>query len=169
MGALGILPAEKNYELMRGEIIEMSPIGKRHAACVKRLSHALNRQLDDSIIVSIQDPIQLDDYSEPQPDVALLRFRVDFYSESLPMSADVLLVVEVSDTTLDYDRQFKLSAYARAEIPEVLICNLPDGQLEYYAQAADGAYQTTRILRRGDRLTLACMPGAAFDVDTILG
>ncbi|MGH9941931.1 MAG: Uma2 family endonuclease [Pyrinomonadaceae bacterium] len=169
MGEAGILPADKRYELMRGEIVEMSPIGKRHAACVKRLSRALNRQVDDSIIVSTQDPIQLDDYSEPQPDVALLRFRDDFYSESLPTPADVLLVIEVSDTTLGYDRQIKLMDYARAGIPEVLICNLSDEQFEYYAQPADGAYHFTRILRRGDRLTLASLPDSTFDVAAILG
>ncbi|MGI9106095.1 MAG: Uma2 family endonuclease [Pyrinomonadaceae bacterium] len=169
MGELGILPAEKRYELMRGEIVEMSPIGKRHAACVKRLIRMLGSQVNDSIIISIQDPIQLDDYSEPQPDVALLKFRDDFYSESLPAPADVLLVVEVSDTTLDYDRQFKLADYARAGIPEVLICNLPDDQLEYYAQPADGAYQVARILQRGERLASASIPDAVFDVVAILG
>ena len=169
MGELGILPAGERYELMRGEIIEMSPIGKRHAACANRLSRELNRQVGASVIVSIQNPIQLDDYSEPQPDVVLLRFRADFYSESLPAPADVLLVVEVSDTTLDYGRQFKLADYARVGIPEVLICNLPDEQLEYFAQPADGAYSVARILQRGERLTSASVPDAVFDVAAVLG
>lgn len=104
MGEVGILPADKRYELIEGEIIEMSPIGRRHAACVNHLSRTLNRQVDDTIIVSTQNPIVLDDGTEPQPDVCLLKFRPDFYRSAHPTPADVLIVIEVADTTLDYDR-----------------------------------------------------------------
>lgn len=169
MGEVGILPHDKRFELLRGEIIEMSPIGKRHAACVKRLNRTLNRDVGDSVIVSTQDPIQLDDFSEPQPDIALLKFRDDFYEQSLPMPSDVLLVIEVSDTTLDFDRRVKVSDYARAGIPEVLIFNLPDEQLEYFAQPVNGVYRITRTLKRGERLQSSVVPGAVFDVAEILG
>ena len=169
MGEVGILPHDKRFELIRGQIIKMSPIGKRHAACVKRLNRTLNRQVGDSVIVSTQDPIQLDDFSEPQPDIALLKFRDDFYEQSSPTLSDVLLVIEVSDTTLDFDRQVKVLDYARASIPEVLIFNLPDERLEYYAQPANGVYTITRTLKRGERLQSSIVPGATFDVAEILG
>lgn len=169
MGEVGILPEDKRYELIEGDIIEMSPIGMRHAACVNRLNRILNRQAGDSIIVSIQDPIQLDDYSEPQPDVALLKYREDFYELSFPTGADVLLVIEVSDTTLNIDRQLKLSSYARAGILEALIFNLPDDQLEYYAQPVSGAYKHARILKCSEQLKSSVVPDLTFDVAAILG
>jgi len=169
MAEAGVFPPDARLELLAGEIVEMSPIGKRHVACVNRLSRILNRQVDETVIVSTQNPIQLDDLSEPQPDIALLKFRSDFYEHSLPTPADVLLVVEVADTTLDYDRGLKLSNYARAGIPEALIFNLPDEQLEYHAQPAGGAYQTTRILRRGEHLHSSGVPDLMFDVAAVLG
>lgn len=169
MGEVGILPADKRYELIEGEIIEMSPIGRRHAACVKRLNRAMNHQADATIIVSTQDPIVLDDGSEPQPDVCLLKFRADFYETSHPTPADVLVVIEVADTTLDYDRGKKLALYARALIPEVLIFNLTGNQLEYHADPADGGYRITRILRRGEHLQTSSAHGITFDVTAILG
>ena len=169
MGEAGVFAPDARLELIEGEIIEMSPVGERHAACVKRLSRTLNRQADESIIVSTQDPILLDDGSEPQPDIALLKFRDDFYRSGHPRPEDVLLVIEVSDTTLQYDRQIKLPLYARAGIPEVLIFNLPDEQLEYHAQPTDGTYHVTRILKREEQLQSSGVPTAFFDVAAILG
>lgn len=169
MGEAGILPANERFELIEGEIIKMSPIGKRHAACVNRLGRILNRQIGDMAIVSTQNPIVLDDLSEPQPDIALLQFRDDFYEHALPQSTDVLLIIEVSDTTLDYDRQVKLLSYAHARIPEVWIVNLPDEQIEYHAQHANGAYQHTRIFKQGETLTSLIVPDLEINIDAILG
>src|SRR5947209_12727774 len=107
MGQTGVLPEDARVELIEGEIIEMSPVGSRHAACVKLVSRTLNRQVGDRMIVSTQDPIVLDDFSEPQPDIALLKFRDDFYRNAHPRPEDVLLVIEVSDTTVEYDRHVK--------------------------------------------------------------
>src|SRR5436190_15615228 len=117
MGKTGILSEDDRVELIEGEIIEMSPIGSRHAACVDRFNELIAR-LRLNIIVRVQSSIQLDDYSQPQPDLALLRRRDDFYSSSLPRPADVLLVIEVADTTLEYDRFVKLPLSAHAGIPE---------------------------------------------------
>lgn len=169
MGKVGILPHDKRFELIRGEIIEMSPIGKRHAACVNYLSNSLSAQLGQTVIVSVKNPIVLDDFSEPQPDVVLLKPRADFYRNALPKPEDVLLVIEVSDSTLEFDRRVKVSDYARTGIPELLIFNLPDEQLEYHAQPANDAYKITRTLKRGERLQSSSVPGAIFDVAEILG
>src|SRR5215211_5706994 len=100
MGEAGILTEDDRVELIEGEIIEMSPIGRRHAACVGRLTNLFSKLLAERAIVWIQNPIVLNDYAEPQPDVALLVRREDFYERSLPAPDDVLLIVEVSDTTL---------------------------------------------------------------------
>ncbi|MCP9493500.1 MAG: Uma2 family endonuclease [Pyrinomonadaceae bacterium MAG19_C2-C3] len=169
MGEAGVFHPEARLELIEGEIIEMSPVGERHAACVKRLSRTLNRQVDDTVIVSTQDPILLDDGSEPQPDIALLKFRDDFYRNGHPRPEDVLLVIEVSDTTLQYDRRVKLPLYARAGISEALIFNLPDEQLEYHAQPTSGANRISGVFKRGEALQSSNVPGVTFDVDFILG
>lgn len=149
MGAAGIFRADERLELLEGGIYEMSPTGSLHAACVKFLSRFLNRQFGDALLVSTQDPIRLDDFSEPQPDVALLRWRDDFYRHALPTPADVLLVIEVADSTLESDRSYKIPLYAKAGIPEAWLVNLPEGKIEVYAGLADGAYQVSKEFTRG--------------------
>jgi len=168
MAETGILSENDRVELIEGEIIEMSPIGKRHAACVDRFVRLLSR-LDDRVILRVQGPIQLDDYSEPQPDLALLRPRDDFYSGSLPRPADVLLVIEVADTTLQYDRFMKLPAYARAGIPEAWLANLPADRIEMYAEPVDGAYTVTKHATRGEVIQSSSIDELRLSVDDILG
>lgn len=150
MGEAGVFTKDARLELIEGEIIEMSPIGSRHAACVKFLSRFLNRTVGDIALVSTQDPIRLNDFSEPEPDLALLRLRDDFYRDAHPTPADVLLIIEVSDTTLGYDRQVKMPLYAKAGIVEAWIVNLLEEQIEIYSGLADGTYQTVINIRRGE-------------------
>ncbi|HEY0376973.1 MAG TPA: Uma2 family endonuclease [Pyrinomonadaceae bacterium] len=169
MSETGILTEDDRVELIEGEIVEMSPIGRRHAACVDRLTELLSERLQRKAIVRVQSPIVLNEYTEPQPDVALLRRREDFYERSLPTPADVLLVVEVADTTLDYDRQIKVPLYARAGISEVWIVNLHDEQVEVYTRPAGGAYQDVRLRGRGEAMTSAEAPSLTLSVDEILG
>ncbi|HEX8685523.1 MAG TPA: Uma2 family endonuclease, partial [Pyrinomonadaceae bacterium] len=118
MGQFGIFSEDARVELVCGEIIDMSPIGERHAACVAILTQLITLRLRLSALVWAQNPVVLDDYSEPQPDLAILKPRGDNYRTSKPTPDDVLLVIEVSDTTLEYDRQVKMRLYARAGIPE---------------------------------------------------
>ena len=169
MAEAGILTEDDSVELIEGEVLEMSPIGSRHAACVKRLNTLLNQQVGDGAIVSVQDPIYIDDFSEPQPDVALLRPRADFYAEEHPTSSDVLLVIEVLDTSVELDRNKKLPLYARAGIPEAVIVVLADEIMEVHAEPANGRYERMRVLRRGDYLQSDTVPNLKLSVDAILG
>ncbi len=168
MGEAGILEAAR-VELIEGQVVDKSPTGRRHAACVGRLTNLFGKSLADAAIVWVQNPIVLNDYAQPQPDVALLRRRDDFYEQSLPAPGDVLLIVEVADTTLEYDRQIKVPLYARAAVPEVWVVNLPDEQVEVYTRPAGGAYQDVRRLGRGEVINSGAVPGLTVAADEILG
>ncbi|MBA3804648.1 MAG: Uma2 family endonuclease [Acidobacteria bacterium] len=168
MAGAGIFAKDARLELIEGEIVEMSPIGSRHAACVKFLSRFLNAAVGDKALISTQDPIQLDDYSEPQPDGALLRLREDFYRQAHPAPADVLLIIEVADTTVDYDRLVKVPLYAKAGIKEVWLVNLPGEQIEIYAEPAGGAYQINKQIKRGEEAQAHSIPDLVVSADTVL-
>ena len=169
MTEAGILSQGDRVELIDGEVIEMSPINSRHAACVDRLNKLLNRLVEQDVIVRVQDPIILDDYSEPQPDLSLLRPRHDFYAEGHPTPADVLLVVEVADSSTQVEREIKLPLYAQAMLPEVWLISLPDDTIERYSQPADGAYQLAQTLKRGEVLISTIILNLNLDVAAILG
>jgi Uma2 family endonuclease len=169
MGEAGIFPQDARLELLGGEIFEMSPIGSPHAACVKFLSGLLNRLFGGTFIVSVQDPIRLDDFSEPQPDAALLRWRDDFYRGAHPTSADVLLVVEVADTTVITDRRIKTPLYARAGIPEMWLVNIPDGQVEVYSEPSGDSYLRSEVFERGAEARAHTVEGLSVSVVELLG
>jgi Uma2 family endonuclease len=169
MGEAGVFTRDARLELIEGEIIEISPIGSRHAACVKFLSRFLNRTVGDIALVSTQDPIRLNDFSEPEPDLALLRLRDDFYRDAHPVPADVLLIIEVADTTLAYDRQVKTPLYAKAGIAEVWIVNLTEEQVEIYTGLANGTYQRIVNFRRGEEARAQTIAGLAVGVADLLG
>ncbi len=169
MSEAGIFTEDERVELIEGEIVAMSPIGRYHAACVKRLNLLLGERVGRTAIVSVQDPIRLGDYSEPEPDVALLKPHEDFYAQELPSPTDVLLLVEVADTTLAYDRNVKVPLYARAGIPEVWLVNLTEAVIEVYSEPAGGAYQQRRRVERGQSLSLYGVFDAPVRVDDILG
>ena len=169
MSEAGILSESDRVELIEGEIVKMSPIGKHHAACVKRLNSVLNRRAGDYAIVSVQDPIRLDDYSEPEPDIALLNPRDDFYAQELPTVKDVLLVIEVADSSVEYDRDIKLPLYAKAGIPETWIVNVRDDRIETYSQPANGVYKRARFTNRSEAISPEVLPDLVISVKEILG
>lgn len=142
----GVFREDDRLELIEGEIIEMSPIGKRHAAAVRRLNNLVTRSLgEDEALVDAQNPVVLGDVSEPQPDLALLRPRSDFYAEH-PGPGDILLLVEVADTSLAYDREVKVPTYARHGVPEVWIADLEGSVVEIYRRpTADGYARVERL------------------------
>jgi Uma2 family endonuclease len=169
MGAAGIFQPDARLELIEGEIFEMSPIGSPHAACVKYLNRLLNELYGRDLIVGTQDPIRLNDFSEPQPDLTLLRWRADFYRGAHPTPTDVLLVVEVADTTAITDRSVKVPLYARAGVAEVWLVNVPEERVEIYSDPADGAYRVTTQHARGETAQSPTLARLVVSVDELFG
>ena len=169
MGEAGIFRQGARLELIAGEIIEMSPIGSLHAACVKFLTRLLYSLFGNTLIVGVQDPVRLNDFSEPQPDISLLRWRDDDYREKHPMPADVLLLIEVADTTVIKDKTIKIPLYARAGIPEAWLVNIPEEQVEIYSDAADGDYRRAEVFARGEEARSHTVEGLAVSVSELLG
>jgi Uma2 family endonuclease len=167
MGEAGILHEDDRVELIEGEIVEMAAIGTRHFSCVNRLTRMLVMGVGEAAVVSVQNPVRLDEHTEPQPDLTVIQPRD--YTESLPLPEDVLLLVEVSDTTLAYDRNVKLPLYARAGIGEVWIVNLPAGTIEQHTDPSDEGYQRVDHKRGGQKLHPAALPDLAPTGDEILG
>lgn len=169
MGETGILHEDDRVELIEGEIIEMAPIGNRHFACVNRLTRLFVQRVGDSAVVHVQNPVRLSDLSEPQPDLSLLRPREDFYAGKHPAPEDVLLLVEVADTSLAYDREVKLPLYARAGIREVWIVDLAGEKIERHTDPTTEGYRRIEQVRRGETLEPAALGGLALPVDDVLG
>jgi Uma2 family endonuclease len=168
MAETGVLRADARVELLGGRIIDMSPIGPFHAGLVKRLTRVFNLRAKGRWTVSTQDPLHLDDYSEPEPDIMLLKPATDDYTSHHPEPSDVFLLIEVSDTTLEYDREEKLPAYGRASVPEVWIVNLNERTIEIYRDPGFTGYNGKAILRPGDQATPQAFPDLAVDIAELL-
>ncbi len=141
MGKAGVFHPEARVELINGEIVVMSPIGLKHAVIINRLSRYLfDRIKADQGIISVQNSFRIPDYSEPQPDIVILRPRDDFYANKFPLPEDVLLIIEVADSSLRYDRTTKLTLYAEHHIPEYWIANLERDIVEIYRQPQNKSY-----------------------------
>lgn len=169
MLAAGVLHEDDRLELIEGEIVEMSPINPAHAGHIKRLIRLFEKKVGDRVVLGVQDPLDLGDDSQPQPDMLVLKPRDDFYEQAHPVPADVLLLIEVSDSTVAYDRNVKAPLYARAGVQEVWIVNLPDRQLEIYRHPTLGGYGEQRWLQPGETLTPTAFPDLTLAVDDILG
>jgi Uma2 family endonuclease len=167
MAEAGILTEDDRVELIDGEIVEMSPIGGRHVTCVGRLTRLLIRHLGDDAVVNIQSPVQLGERDEPEPDVAVVKVRD--YGDDLPTARDVLFLIEVSDTTLRYDRARKLPLYARAGIPESWLVDLPGQAIERHTSPAEGGYRVTLRVGRGEEIESLALPGLVLRADEVLG
>jgi Uma2 family endonuclease len=169
MAAAGILAEDDRVELIEGEIVEMSPVGPVHAACVGRLNQLFNQVLGKFALVRVQDPIRLSKRSEPLPDVALVQPRADFYTKGHPEPEDIFLLVEVAQTSLATDQNVKIPIYARAGIQEVWLVHLM-GQLIYvHRQPSAAGYQNVQTFKRGDSLSPLAFPRTVVTVDMILG
>jgi Uma2 family endonuclease len=169
MARSGILSEDDRVELIEGEILEMSPIGSRHAACVRRLNQIFSARIGTRAIVSVQNPIHLSKRSEPQPDLALLQPRDDFYERAHPEPEDVLLIVEVAETSADFDRETKAPLYAQAGIPEPWLVDLSEDYIEVFRQPSAKGYAEVRQVRRGQVLCPQALPGLELAVADILG
>jgi Uma2 family endonuclease len=168
MGKAGILTEDDHVELIEGQVIEMPPIGGPHASCVNRSNRCLDRAVGDAAIESVQNPLNLGERSEPVPDLMLLRPRADFYVVH-PTARHVLLLIEVSDTTLAYDLRSKLPLYARHGVPEVWIVDLNRAIILVHREPTPTGYRVTETRRRGDRLVVAALPDLEIAVEDILG
>ncbi|MDP9476018.1 MAG: Uma2 family endonuclease [Actinomycetota bacterium] len=167
MGEIGILREDDRVELIEGEIVEMAARGTGHFACVNGLTRLLVRAVGDEAVVSVQNPVRLSEHTEPRPDLAIIRPRD--YRLSLPSPEDVLLLIEVSDTTLPYDRNVKLPLYARAGIGEVWVVNLRGGVIERHTGSSAEGYRSLQRARRGEKIESIALPDLALTVDDVLG
>jgi Uma2 family endonuclease len=168
MAETGVLRPDARVELLNGEIIDMSPIGPFHGGLVKRLSRIFNLKAKGRWIVSTQDPLHLNDHSEPEPDVMLLKPDGDDYTRRHPQPEDVFLLIEVSDATIEYDRAEKLPAYGRAGVAEVWIVNLNELAIEVYREPHFTGYGSKTILHAGSQSAPLAFPDAIVDVAELL-
>jgi Uma2 family endonuclease len=167
MAEVGLLHEDDRVELIEGELVEMAAIGSRHFTCVNTLNRLLMSSFGDEYVVSVQNPVRLDESTEPQPDLAV--FRARDYRDSLPGPEDVLFLIEVSDTTLSYDRSIKLPLYARSGILEVWIVDLTGELIERHTGPSGEIYRYIERSRRGETLSSNVLPELTFDSGTVLG
>ena len=168
MGEAGLFGEGARMELLDGEVIEMSPIGSPHAGTVNRLTQILIRAVGERAVVSVQNPVVLDEWSEPQPDLAVLAPREDFYQRSHARPSEILLLIEVSDSTLAYDRGRKASYYAGARVPETWVVDLANEQVLVMRSPASTGYRDVRTLRRGAKLGIEALDGIRVSVNDFL-
>ena len=170
MADAGILSENDRVELLDGDFIVMPPVGNWHAFSVNSIVAIFpSTLLEDRAILSVQNPVRLDNYNEPQPDAMLLRWRDDFYRNGHPAPGDVLLLIEVADSTVEFDRTVKLPAYARAGIPELWIAARPERRIEAYTEPAGNEYATVRYFGPGETVAPQAFPDITLAVNRIIG
>jgi len=168
MAEAGILAPNDRVELIDGEIFDMVPIGSGHAGRTDRLNRLFARaSVDGHVLVRVQGPLRIDRYNEPEPDLMLLKPRADDYTERHPGAADVLLLVEIAESSLDYDHGTKLPLYARFGVPEVWIIDLRGAAAEVYREPKGDAYTLTQRLTSGS-LTPTLVPSVVIDIAALL-
>lgn len=169
MVASGLLREDDRLELLEGEILEMRPIGSRQSAAVNRANRLFTATLIGRAVVGIQNPVRLSDLSEPQPDVALLKPRPDFYEEAHPEPGDILLLLEIADTSISFDREVKLPLYAASGISEVWLLDLATGVLEVLRDPRSASYRSILRLTAGETVAPLAFPDVLVDVAALTG
>ena len=169
MGTAGIFGEDDRVELIEGEILQMSPIGIPHMSIVNRLTMLLAQTVGKSAIVSVQNPIVVNRYNQPQPDLVVLKYRDDYYDKARPLVDEILLVIEVADSSVHYDRTRKKSIYAANGIMEFWVVNLGRGHVEQYSNPTAGDYRDVNVLKRGQQIRLTALPEIQFEIVDILG
>ena len=168
MAQAGILAEDDRVELIDGDLIDMTPSSSHHAGAVSRLTSLFGARVGAEAIVSVQNPVQLDRYSQPQPDLALLRPRADFYAESHPQPADVLLIVEVAEASLDYDRDVKVPLYARHGVAEVWLLDVAGRCLTVYRSPGPDGYGQQRCVQNAESISPVLLPTVVVDLAGLL-
>jgi Uma2 family endonuclease len=164
----GVFGEDDRVELIEGEVIEMSPIGKCHAGFVRKLTKTLERLVGDRSIVSVQNPILAGGWSKAQPDIALLLPRADFYTTIDPGPRHVQVLIEVADSSLEYDTSVKVPLYAKAGIREVWVIDVKARQAIVFSVLRGGAYRHRDVYRRGDSFVSGRFPGVTFTVSSLI-
>ncbi len=165
---LGLITDYEKAEIIDGELIRKMTIGDRHAMAVNYLTRFFIKNVSDQVMVGVQNPLRISDYHEPEPDIVLADLAI-FDGKRHPRAKDVILLVEVADISLRFDRNKKLPIYAEAEIPEVWIVNLKDNIIEVHQKPSNGIYQLTNIFKPGETLMSEAMPTLRLNVNEILG
>ena len=165
----GVFDGKERVELIEGEFVKKMTQGDLHIGCINRLTYLLVPILLNKAIVTIQNAVRINTFSAPEPDVAILRFRNDFYSTGKARPEDILLLIEVADTTVHTDRQIKIPLYARAEVPEVWLVNLPRKIIEVYTEPKNGKYQIVRKATKSEILQPKMISDLNVKVAEIIG
>ena len=169
MAESGLIPPDARVELIDGEIVTMCPINSEHHGCVVFLTNWAVRTFGARALTACQGPVRLDDYNEPEPDLAVIRPRSDHYRTSHPAPADVFFLIEVMNTSAAYDRGVKLGLYARSGIPEVWLVDLNAERVDVYRRPEGNVYREITVHQRGQSVAPQAFPDATLTVDQILG
>ena len=164
----GVFDENDQVELLNGAIVEKMPKGPKHSAATDRVTRVFYRNFEENVVIRNQNPIWLDEFSEPEPDIVLAKARDDNYENSHPIPAEIYLILEVSDSTLDYDRNTKGEAYARAGIRQYIVLNVQERLLEDYREPGTDGFQSKQTYRAGQRFNLAAFPNTLLSVDEFL-
>jgi Uma2 family endonuclease len=164
----GILREGDRVELIRGEVLAMSPIGPRHNAAILRANYTLSRIVEDKALVGVQGSIRLDEYDEPQPDIYLLCPKEDFYASGHAGPSDIFLIIEMADSSLEYDQEIKMPLYAETGVPEYWIADIRNDRLITYGDPVKNAYTSILEFHRGDKVAPRLLPEYPIPVDALL-
>lgn len=168
MARTGLIAPDARVELIEGEVVRMAPIGDRHGCAVEELDELLHRAVAGQARVRCQLPVRLSDYSEPQPDFAIVRPRTGSNDRAHPSAADIFLIVEISDSTLRYDLDVKVPLYARYGVPEVWVVDLKHGRAHFHRSPLEGSYRNTDCVAKGGIAAIPGITGATVDLSGIL-
>jgi Uma2 family endonuclease len=169
MAQAGIFTEDDRVELLEGEIVTMAAIGPRHAATVERTARFFTFRLGERALVRSQNPLRIGEHSEPEPDVALTRWRDDYYAGGHPTPEDTFLIIEVADTSLRLDREVKIPIYAGCSVTEVWLADVDDGTLHVFRVPEPTGYKVQRVLRRGQSIAPEAFPDVSVRVEELLG
>ncbi len=167
MGEVGLIAPDERVELIEGEIIDMAPIGSDHAGLVNRLTRLLAKAVMDKAILSVQNPVRLNNRSEPEPDFAILKFRADDYRKQHPTPADTLLIIEVSNISERFDREIKLPLYSNHGIPEIWIISIEHKTLSIYHSPSGDRYQHEQTSGTPGLVALTALPEVSVDLNSL--
>jgi Uma2 family endonuclease len=169
MAEVGLIAPDARTELIEGEVIEMPPIGSPHASAIDRLEHLLRPNLGESARIRVQHPVHLDNYSEPQPDLAVVLPKNDFYHSNHPTPADIYLIVEVSQSSFRMDFEVKATLYARHLVPEVWVIDLERSQIHFLRSPRNGVYVDVSISEKPGVVALSALPSVKVDLSELFG